>query len=369
MGRFGAWQEVYSIDESFLGLPEAGEDVLASTAREVRSAVALHVGVPVCVGVAPTKTLAKFANHVAKRNPGLGGVCSLGSLPPGELERIQSRLPATDVWGVGRKSGEKLAALGIGTIAALRAADPLMIRKRFSVVMQRTVLELNGTPCIAPVDERADQQQVMFSRSFSTPVDTAAQMEEVMSVYAQKAAGRLAAKGLRASVVTVSAGTSRFAHGTQSFPSASVPLPVPTDDPIRITRAAVAAMRGRFEPGAAYVRAGVMLSGLGRGGQAEQLDLFSGLAEGEDDADAAAGAPGGGAAGGRAGARPGRAADPTGGVEGLGALLGSVRARFGEAAIGLGQGGLAEPAAWSMKREFSSPKYTTEWSELPRVRA
>ncbi|EMY32476.1 DNA polymerase subunit UmuC [Arthrobacter crystallopoietes BAB-32] len=334
LGRFGVWQEVYSIDECFLGLP-GSEAQLRTTAGAIRTAVGRRVGVPVCVGVAPTKTLAKFANHIAKRNPGMGGVCSLDSMPAGDIERIQSRVPATGLWGVGRKTGQRLAALGIETIADLKAADPLMIRKRFSVVLQRTVLELNGTACIPPIDEHADKQQIIFSRSFSSPVTTAEEMDQVMAVYAQRAAARMAEDGLRASVLTVTAGTSRFAGGAASFPSASVQLPAPTQDPIQLTRAAVGAMRGVFEAGQKYVRAGVLFTGLEPADAQEAFDPFV------SDLD----------------------------QRHIGDLLGSVRAKFGEAAIGLGQGGLAAPAAWSMKREFSSPRYTTEWKDLPVVRA
>src|SRR3954447_18679148 len=147
LARSGAWQEVYSIDECFLGL--AGDEAqLRETAGRIRTAVGRHVGVPVCVGVAATKTLAKFANHVAKRNPHLRAVCSLGSMPPVQVEYIQSRVPVTGLWGVGSRTGKRLNALGVETIADLKAADPLLIRKRFSVVLQRTVLELNGTACI-----------------------------------------------------------------------------------------------------------------------------------------------------------------------------------------------------------------------------
>lgn len=333
LARFGAWQEVYSIDECFLGL--AGTEAqLHETAGRIRTSVGRHVGVPVCVGVAATKTLAKFANHVAKRNPHLRGVCSLGSMPPGQVEHIQSRVPVTGLWGVGARTGKRLNAVGIETIADLKAADPLLIRKRFSVLLQRTVLELNGTACTPHAEERADRQQIMFSRSFSTPVATAEQMAEVMAVYAQKAASRLAAEGLRAAVLTVSAGTSRFA-GEAAFPAATVRLPVPTQDPIALTKAAVAAMHSCLVPGTAYVRAGVALTGLEPADGQEALDAFAGPQE----------------------------------QRRLGGLLGSVRAKFGEGAIGLGHGGLAEPAAWSMKREFSSPRYTSEWAELPVVRA
>ena len=334
LGRFGAWQEVYSIDESFLGLP-GDEPQLRETAARIRAAVVRQVGVPVSVGVARTKTLAKFANHVAKRNPQMAGVCSLGSMPAPDIEWIQSRVPVTGLWGVGGRTGKRLNAIGIESIADLKAADPQVIRKKFSVVLQRTVLELNGTACIPHTEERADKQQIMFSRSFSTPVTTLEEMDQVMAVYAQRGAARMAAEGLRASVLTVTAGTSRFAGGEASFPAASVHLPAPTQDPIQLTKAAVAAMRGCLIPGAHYVRAGVLLSGLEPAAGQEAFDPFV------SDLD----------------------------QRNIGDLLGAVRSKFGEAAIGLGQGGLAAPAAWSMKREFSSPRYTTEWAELPVVKA
>jgi len=256
-------------------------------------------------------------------------------MPAGEVARIQARVPVTGLWGVGGRTAKRLNAMGIETVADLKAADPQLIRKRFSVVLQRTVLELNGTACIPHSEERADKQQIMFSRSFSTPVTSAEEMDQVMAVYAQRGAARMAAEGLSASVLTVTAGTSRFGDGDKSFPSASARLPVPTQDPIQLTRAAVATMRTCISPGTSYVRAGVLFTGLEPADGQQTLDPFV------SDLD----------------------------QRHIGDLLGSVRAKFGEAAIGLGQGGLAVPAAWSMKRDFSSPRYTTEWCDLPVVRA
>ncbi|MBG6085143.1 Y-family DNA polymerase [Zhihengliuella flava] len=348
IGSHGAWQEVYSIDESFLGLPAASEAELLRVARAVRADVARRVGVPVCVGVAPTKTLAKFANHIAKRNDHLAGVCSLGSLPVHDAAALAERLPATEVWGVGSKTGHKLAGMGIQTVADLAAADPLRLRKKFSVVLQRTALELRGTPCIPPIDERADAHQIMFSRSFATPVESAAQMRDVLTVYGQSAASRLAARGLVAEVVGAFAGTSRFASGEASHPSVAIPLESPTADPITIVRAA-AGLLTRLAPEARYSRAGVVLSGLSPAGSIRQdeLDLF-----GQPEA----AAPGGASAD----VRP---------EQDVSTVLSSVKSRFGKSAIGLGAGGVHRQAAWSMKREYSSPRYTTDWADLPVVKA
>ena len=334
ISRFGTWQEVYSIDESFLGI-QGTPAQLAEIASRIRAAVGRSVGVPVCVGVAPTKTLAKFANHVAKRNLHLKGVCSMDSMDPEVIEHIQSRVPVTDLWGVGGKTGTKLTGLGITSIADLKRADASEIRKKFSVVLQRTVLELNGTPCIAHAEERADKQQIMYSRSFSSPVTTLEAMLEVMSVYAQRGAARLMGDGLWATLLTVTAGTSRFAAGEASFPSATIKLPRPTQDPILLTRLASAAMRDIMRPGLSYVRGGVVLSGLQPDPGQAAFEVFEEEISGNH----------------------------------VGDVLGAVKAKFGDKFIGLGSGGLAVEPAWSMKREYSSPKFTTEWADLPVVRA
>lgn len=339
LGRYGTWHEVYSIDESFVGLEGSLEQV-RTAAAQIRSAIDKLIGVPVCVGVSSTKTLAKFANHIAKHNANLGGVCVQDLMDPRVIAKIKSLVPATDVWGVGRKTGAKLAGMGIESIADLEAADPLLIRRKFSVVLQRTVLELNGQRCIGPVEERSDKGQVMFTRSFSTPVRTREAMEEVMSIYAQKAAARLASEGRYASLLTVMAGTSRFAKGEASFPSTQIRLPRPTRDPIVLTRLAVAAMNGLMRTGVNYVRGGVILSGLSDTPGEAQLDVF-----GQDE-----GAPGSG-------------------TPNVSDVVQDISARFGAKAIGLGRAGIAQAPSWSMKREHISQRYTTEWDELPVVRA
>lgn len=337
LGRFGTWQQVYSIDESFLGLQGTAEQ-LRRAGQQIRESVARHVGLPVCVGLAPTKTLAKFANHVAKNNPDdgrLGGVMAWDSVPHRSRETLLARLPAGEIWGVGRKTSAKLEQLGIHSIADLRDADPGWIRSRFSVVLERTVLELRGTPCVPEVDESVGPAQVIFSRSFSRPVVSVEEMSEVMNVYAQRAAARLAAQGQRAKVLTVTAGTSRFS-GEDGSVARTIALERATADPVAITRAAVSAMSSVMSAGVPYNRAGVMLTGLESAAQqSPMLDLF------ESDL-------------------PDRHVED---------VLGAVRGRFGAGAIGLGQGGLVEQGQWSMRREFASPQYTTRFTEVPVVRA
>lgn len=225
--------------------------------------------------------------------------------------------------------------MGIFTIADLKAADPVAMRKKFSVLMQRTILELNGVPCIPLETEIASKQQLIFSRSFSTPVTTAARMHEVMAIYAQRAAIRLAKEGQQAKLMTCFAGTSHFNPRAASFPSVTLKLPAPTADPVLLTKAATGALEGRLVGGVPYARAGVMLMDLSPAGAAPQLPVFATAHEEKH----------------------------------IGALLGKVLDRFGSGSIGLGVAGLVSEPDWSMKRKVLSPRYTTEWAELAVVKA
>ncbi|QOT19610.1 Y-family DNA polymerase [Paenarthrobacter sp. YJN-5] len=334
LGRFSYAVEVYSVDEAFLRLRGTPEE-LVKTGREIKAAVAKHVGLPVCVGIAPTKTLAKFSNRVAKQNPALGGVCSYDTLPAAHRDHIMSRVPVTGIWGIAGRLGKRLNGMGIFTIADLKAADPVAMRKRFSVLMQRTILELNEIACIPLETEVAAKQQLIFSRSFSTPVTSSARMHEVMAIYAQRAAIRLAKENQQARIMTCFAGTSHFNPTAASFPSATVKLPAPTADPVILTKAATGALEGRLVDGVPYARAGVMLMDLSPAGAAPQLPAFATAHE----------------------------------EKRIGALLGDVLDRFGSGSIGLGVAGLVTEPDWSMKRRALSPRYTTEWAELPVVKA
>jgi DNA polymerase V len=334
LGRYSADQEIYSIDESWLRLKGTPEE-LAKIGREIKNIVPRHTGLPVCVGIAPTKTLAKFVNKLAKKNPELQGVCNYDLLPAETVGAVMTRVPITEIWGIAGRLGKRLNALGIFTIADLKAADPHAMRKKFSVLMQRTIMELNGIPCIPMEYERATQQQLIFSRSFSKPVTTAARMHEVMAIYAQSAAVRLAKEKLQAKVVTCFAGTSHFNAQAAAFPSAVVKLPAPTADPVLLTKAAVAALEGQVFDGIPYARAGVMLTDLRPAGAQPQLPEFGTAHEDRD----------------------------------IGKLMGEVMDKFGRHAIGLGRAGMTTAPDWSMKRSAKSPSYTTEWDQLLIVKA
>lgn len=335
LGRQSDSCEPYSIDEAFLTLTGTPEE-LHRRAAEIRASVLKNTGLPVCVGVGRTKTEAKFMNRLAKQNRHMGGVCTVDTIAPDVVDAVMSRVPVTGLWGVAGRIGKRLGALGIHTVADLKAADPVMIRSRFSVVLQRTVLELNGIACIPMETERADKQSMVFSRSFAEPVTSLAGMRQVMSVYAQNAAARLSGDGLVAAALTAFAGTSHFNDKAASFPSVSVKLPLPTADPVVFTKAAVAAIEPHLVDGIPYARAGVMLTGLSPAGRQPVFDEFVPLHEKKD----------------------------------ISSLLGAVTDRYGAGSIGLGLAGVnAKTPDWTMARRRQSPRYTTVWEELPVVKA
>jgi DNA polymerase V len=333
LARYSAWQEVYSIDECFLGVKGSGEDLLA-LGRTMKDACRTHVGVPVCVGIAPTKTLAKLSNKWAKHNPVFGGVCRWESVPAAQREALMSRLSVSEIWGVATRLTKRLAGMGIYSILDLSKANPVAIRDKFSVVMMRTVLELQGTPCIPMEEERIGRDQLIFSRSFSKPITTTADMRQVMSVYAQQASARLAKHDLQAKVLTAFAGTSYYSLGDNSYPSVCVALPMPTADPVILTKAAHALIP-KINDGVKYVRAGIMVTDLRPSGNQKPLELFENVHE----------------------------------ERGIGPLLEQVASKYGRGSIGLGHAGIKGGPDWTMKRDMLSPRYTTHWDELPLVKA
>ncbi|MDR8020492.1 Y-family DNA polymerase [Nesterenkonia aerolata] len=333
LNQCSAWVEVYSIDEAFVGVRGTPQQ-LKAWGHQVKERIWQELGLPVCVGIAPTKTLAKLANKTAKKIPVLAGVCCWEAVPVQRREALLASLPVIEVWGIAVRLTKRLYAMGIESIAQLRDADPAAMRKRFSIVVMRTVLELRGTPCIPLEEEPAEiKDQLIFSRSFSEKITTVAEMEQVLGVYAQRASARLHKHDRQAKVVTAWAMTSHYSPD-QHGPSATVTLPAPTADPVLLTRAAKALLP-RIHEGVRYARAGIVVTDLYKTGHQPVFDLFTDRHEERQ----------------------------------IGPLIESVRQKINGAAIGLGRAGLKAGPQWQMRREMMSPRYTTHWDELPLVKA
>jgi DNA polymerase V len=323
--------EIYSIDEAFLGLG-GFEHRLEVHARQLRQRVLQWTGIPVSVGIAATKTLAKVANHRAKKDPACGGVHVL--LEDAAIDSELARLPLTDIWGIAGRLARRLVALRIDTPLALKQTDARFVRERFSVTLERTVRELQGIPCIALEEAPPDRKTIMASRSFGCLVTDRKEMEEAVASYATRAAEKMRRQRLAAGEHMVFVATNSFRpQDPQYARSRMVQLPVATADTGKLIAAAERGLAAIWRAGFRYKKAGVMLLELAR------ADCVQGaLFDRPDDA--------------RSQARM-RALD-------------KLNRRFGRDTIGYAAAGAGR--GWSMQRRSLSPRYTTSWDELLTVR-
>lgn len=341
LARFSPLQEVYSIDECFLDLgcfKEVAAGEAERQAREITRLLRQQVGLPACAGIGPTKTLAKLANRIAKKNPEWNGSCDLGALPDDERDALMARVPVDDVWGVGYRFAIRLLALGIHTALDLRRADQGFIRSRFNVVLARTAAELNGTPCLCLEQITPPKQQIVSSRSFGVPVSERDAVEEAVVAYVTRAAEKLRRQASTAGMITVFLLTNRFHENEEQYhASHAVALGEATDDTRRLIAAAVEALRVIYRPGFRYHKAGVMLGEIGSG-TFHQPSLFPPPDEKDHE----------------------RAHSLMAAVDGINATFGRGAVRF------LGEGTL-QP--WKLRAQFRSPRYTTRLSDIPTARA
>ncbi len=330
LAGFSPRQEVYSIDECFLDLTSGPGD-LQQYGQDIRERVKQWTGLPVCVGIATTKTLAKLANHIAKKNPEFQGVCDLTAMRNQELADRFSRMEVGEVWGVGRRLAPRLGELGIISVLDLKWADPVMLRSRFSVLMEKTNRELNGTVCIEMEEISPPKQQIMSSRSFGVPVSDLQSLEESVSLYVARAAEKLRHQKSCTGSVQVSIQTSPFNPTVPYYGnSTTVPLPTPTDDTMQITRAALLGLGRIYRAGLRYQKAGVMLSELVPASTVQQ-DLFAVQLDGRSKV--------------------------------MMGVLDGINRRLGRGTVHSAREGFTQP--WRMKQEHKSPAYTTRWDELP----
>ncbi|WP_029893713.1 Y-family DNA polymerase [Desulfohalovibrio reitneri] len=319
--------EVYSIDEAFLDLHGLRGDLSGYVAR-LREQVRRWTGIPVSIGLGPTKTLAKAANKLAKRG---GGVFTLRG-GDGDDPHLRTLDPG-DVWGVGPRHAAMLGHHGVRHAAGLKRMDRDLARKRMSVTGLHTVLELRGMPCIDLERVPPAKKAICSSRSFSRPLTDPDQLREALSLYAARAGEKLRRQGCACAHVSAFIRTNPFKEGApQHQGMLGTALEHPTADTARIARAAHALLERLFKPGYGYVKAGVLLSGIEPEG-GRQLRLL-GHPEGDD---------------------PRRTE--------LMRTMDRVNARWGRRTLHSAASGIHRP--WSMRRDRLSPAYTSRWDELP----
>lgn len=324
--------EIYSIDEAFLDLTGVQTAIgLTEFGTQIRQIIGQWTGITVCVGIAPTKTLAKLANHGAKKWPATGGVVDLTDRA--RQHKLMQLVPVDEVWGVGRRLSTRLQADGIQTAFDLACADPKSIRQQYSVVLERTVRELNGESCLSLEEITPTKKQIVCSRSFGERITTLQAMREAICEYTVRAAEKLRQEKQMAKRISLFMRTNRFNQAEpQHMPSVGAELPIPTDDTRDFVEVAMRLLRTSWKDGYRYMKAGVMLTDFYEPGL-YQPSLF------DDDKQ-----------------KPNSKAL----ITTLDFINNSGKGRVFIA----GQGVRKD---WGMKRQRLSPAYTTRWSALPDV--
>lgn len=341
----GPTQEIYSIDESFIGLDGVRGD-LTKRSWAIRSRILQWTGIPCGIGIGPTKTLAKLANHIAKtadRKPGsypefMATVCNLEALTTSDLDALFAATEVGEVWGVGRRIGQQLRDAGVNTVLDLTRLSPSMVRGRWGVVLERTVRELQGQPCIGLEDAPPAKQQIACTRSFGHPITELPDLIEAISEFASRAAEKLRRQSSQAGQILVFAHTSPFRPGPRFSKSVVVPLRRPTADSRLLVQSAVAGVRQIYQPGYRLSKAGVMLMDLANDAMAQgELEL-----------------------------EPVETRDRTK----LMVAMDALNDRYGRGTVHVGSAARHRaPSDWSMRQERLTPQYTTKFSDIPTARA
>jgi len=335
LSRCSPNQEIYSIDECFLDLTGMdGISDLTEYAQTIRGTIKQCVGIPVCIGIAPSKTLAKLANHVAKKQKQYHSVCDFNAMTARMLDNLLAKIEVGEVWGVGRRSAERLQHMGIGTALELKCSPAKRVRAEFGVVMERIVAELNGEACIGLDEITPRRQQIICSRSFGVPVSSLADLEQAIIAYTTRAAEKLRAQHSVAGGIQVYIRTSPHKADSQYQPTMLLPLVEPTNDTRLLCRAALDGLRQIYRSGHAYQKAGVMLTEI-IAAAARPRTLFDDVAAQQKSAV-------------------------------LMETLDRINRRMGNGTMQLlGEG---TRKSWAMRRGNVSQCYTTEWDELAVAR-
>ncbi|WKV82632.1 translesion error-prone DNA polymerase V subunit UmuC [Pseudomonas sp. B24_DOA] len=319
--------EVYSIDEAFVDL--TGINGLDALGRKIRSQVLRCTGIPVGVGIAHTKTLAKLANHTAKRlQAQTGGVVNI--CDPIKRDWVLRNTDVAEVWGVGRRMKVHLDGMGIKTAMDLAKADPWTLRKNYSVVIEKTARELAGTPCLELDEPDPPKQEICCSRMFGKRLTELAPIMEAVATYMMRASEKLRAQKSLCKKIRVSIRTGMFNPDEAKYANGVViDLPYPTDDVRLLTTAAVDALDRVFRPGFSYSKAEVLLLNLCQPGEYTD-DLFA-------------------------------ISQPTEATRVM-AVLDEINGRWGRGT--LRSASVPSNPDWGMRREMMSQSYTTRLDQL-----
>ena len=322
--------EVYSIDEAFFTLNKELIEDTETYCRQIRDHVKQWIGMPVSIGIAKTRTLAKVANELAKKHPEYKGVLELNDC---NTEICLKKLPIGDVWGVGRRSAPKLNAYGIETAYDLIQKPDAWIKQKLTISGLRMAYELRGTSCMEIDEADTDKKHIISSRSFGRPVEKLSELKEAVASYTARATEKLRSQHSMANVITVYARTS---HHTETYygKSHTTILPEPTNHTPTLIKAAHIGLEKIYQPGFLYKKAGIALSKF-IPETVDQLNLF------EKDHNKQK-------------------------KQILLKVIDGINLQNGRHCVNFASTGFKKP--WGMKQEFRSPNYTADWNQLLKIK-
>ncbi|NEQ46101.1 MAG: Y-family DNA polymerase [Leptolyngbya sp. SIOISBB] len=330
--HFSPEVEQYSIDEAFLGLHGFTHRDLTAYGQQIKATVQQWTGIPVSVGVAPTKTLAKLAAHVAKRNPDLKGILDFNTVA--DVDAVLAAIDVGQVWGIGGNLRAKLNAQGIRTVLQLKHADEQRLKKQFGILVLRTVMELRGVACFPMEPVAAPKTMRIVSRSFGHLVTELSDLKEAVATFTTRCAEKLRDDGLVAHQFAVAIRTSYYRPDNQYAAARSVTLAAPTNDTATLIHAAMPLTAAAFKPGYEYLKAKVIATEL-TPADAVQGELFATPVNTEKR-------------------------------DRLMTAIDTLNRKLKPDAVKFGAVGLNP--TWQMRSDYFSQRYTTHWDEIPKVK-
>lgn len=321
--------EVYSIDEAFLNLSHINSNELLEFAASIKLKVKQWTGIPVSIGIAPNKTLAKVANHFAKKSDGIYNI-----IDHPQLDKLLSDFPIEEIWGIGRRLSTRLRLLGIGDAKALRDVDPTWIRKNFSITEEKIVWELRGISCLELVTIHKTQKSISHSRSFGKPVQRLEELEEALSNYVSIACEKLRNQNSRAATLCVYLKTNSYHLKQKQYNnSISLTLPQASNDTMEIITYSKRALQNIYKSGFNFCKVGIVLSDFVPE-KIQQIQLFSSVDYNDSDK--------------------------------LMKALDSINSSLGKNTVFIAAQGIKNE--WKTKSKNKSPSFTTCFEELPIIK-
>ena len=327
LSSFSPIQESYSVDESFLDL--TGFTDIWERALNIRETILHQLSIPTCIGIAPTKTLAKLAKFIAKKHPRSRGVFSWNRLTAIQKQRLLKQIPIGEVWGIGRRLRRRLVSQQIMTAYDLQNANIDQMKDDYGITMKRLISELHEIPCLELVEIRPPRKQMLSSRSFGQLVTDLSLLENAIAFHVSHVCTDLRKEHLVAGIIQIFLQTDRFRTDLpQHSPQICLAFEMPTDDTIKITKTAIDGLHQIVNPNASYKKAGICLMEL-MDANSVIPDLFTSY-----------------------------------GTPAIIMAMDEINQRFGDGMIRISRND-ASSRGWQPKKEQISPAYTTQWEDFP----